>query len=84
MEGISTVEIPQVFTRGTYDFKISDNTLFVLPENYKPIKLYFEGDTRSRELEYKDTMDQTIDYEVQTKLGVGVVFDTLFGKYTIS
>ncbi len=83
-EGISTVEIPQVFTRGTYDFKISDNTLFVLPENYKPIKLYFEGDTRSRELEYKDTMDQTIDYEVQTKLGVGVVFDTLFGKYTIS
>jgi hypothetical protein len=41
-EGINTVEIPQVFTKGTYDFKIDDKTLFVLPENYKPIKLYFE------------------------------------------
>jgi hypothetical protein len=83
-EGINTVEIPQVFTKGTYDFKIDDKTLFVLPENYKPIKLYFEGDTRSLELSEKDTSDMTIDYQVQTKLGVGVVFESLFGKYTIA
>lgn len=82
-EGINTIEIPQVFTKGTYDFKIDDKTLFVLPENYKPIKLYFEGDTRSRELGEKDTDDMTIDFQVQSKLGIGVVFESLFGKYTI-
>lgn len=83
-EGINTVEIPQTFTHGTYDFKVDDNVLYVLPENFKPIKLYFEGDTRSRELKDKDTEDMTLDYQVQTKLGVGVVFDTLFATYTVS
>ena len=82
-EGINTVEIPQTFTRGTYDFKVNDNVLYVLPENFKPIKLYFEGDTRSRELGEHDTEDMTIDYQIQTKLGVGVVFDKLFGVYTV-
>ena len=82
-EGINTVEIPQTFTRGTYDFKVDDNVLYVLPENYRPIKLFFEGDTRSRELGEKDTDDMSIDYQIQTKLGVGVVFDSLFGVYTV-
>lgn len=83
-EGISTIEIPQVFTAGTYDFKISDKTLYILPENYRPIKLFFEGDTRTRERTEKDNEDQTIDYQVQTKLGIGVVFEDLFSKYTIN
>lgn len=83
-EGINTVEIPQTFTRGSYDFKVDDNVLYVLPENYKPIKLFFEGDTRSRELGEHDTQDMTIDYELQTKLGIGVVFESLFGVYTVA
>lgn len=83
-EGINTIEIPQTFNRGTYDFKVSDNVLYVMPENFKPIKLYFEGDTRSRELGATDTKDMTLDYELQTKLGVGVAFESLFGTYTLS
>jgi hypothetical protein len=55
-----------------------------MPENYKPIKLYFEGDTRSRELGATDTKDMTLDYELQTKLGVGVAFESLFGVYTLT
>ena len=82
-EGINTVEIPQTFTRGSYDFKVDDNVLYVLPENYKPIKVFFEGDTRSRELGDKDTDDMVLDYQIQTKLGVGVIFDSLFGVYTV-
>lgn len=83
-EGISTIEIPQVFTRGTYDFKIDDKTLFVLPENEKFIKLYFEGDTRALDLKEGDTKDMTIDSQIQTKLGVGLVWGNVFGKYTIT
>ena len=83
-EGINTVEIPQTFTRGTYDFKVEDNVLYVLPENFKPIKLYYEGQSRSRELGDHDTEDMTIDVQIQTKIGIGVVFDTLFGTYSVS
>lgn len=82
-EGVNTIEIPQVFIKGSYDFKIDNKSLFILPENYKPIKLYFEGDTRSKERTENDTDDSTIDYSVATKLGIGVVFESLFGKYTI-
>lgn len=83
-EGVQTVEIPQCFKQGTYDFRVPDTTLFVLPADTKPIKLFFEGDTRSRELGSSDTQDQTIDYQIQTKLGVGVIFNDLFGEYQIT
>lgn len=81
--GLSAIEIPQSFKRGTYDFKNPDNIIYVIPETYKPIKLYFEGNTRSRLLDEKENRDQTISYQLQTKVGVGVVFDSLFGTYTI-
>lgn len=83
-EGIATIEIPQVFTRGTYDFKIDNKTLFVLSEGEKFIKLYFEGDTRAMDLKETDTKDMTLDSQIQTKLGIGVVWSDVFGKYTIS
>jgi len=81
--GVSAVEIPQTFVRGTYNFKVDDTSIFVLPDNEKFIKLYFEGDTRARDLTEKDTHDQTIDSQVQTKLGVGLAFSSIFGKYTM-
>lgn len=81
--GVSAIEIPQTFIRGTYNFKVDDSSIFVLPDNDKFIKLYFEGDTRARDLNESQTHDQTIDSQVQTKLGVGVVFSDVFGKYTM-
>lgn len=81
--GVSAIEIPQTFIRGSYDFKVNDKSIFVLPDNTKPIKLYFEGDTRARETKEKDNDDMTIDTTVQTKLGTGVIVSTLVGKYTI-
>lgn len=83
-EGFNTIEIPQTFNRGTYDFKVSDNVIYILPENYKPIKLYFEGDTRSREVDENGNHDQTITYELQTKMGIGVIFESLFGVYNLT
>lgn len=82
--GVSAIEIPQTFIRGTYDFKVSNNTIFVLPDGTKPIKLFFEGDTRARKLSEIDTIDQTIDQQIQTKVGVAFIVDNLIGKYTIT
>lgn len=81
--GVIGIEIPQVLKPGTYDFKVDNKSIFVLPDNEKFIKLYFEGDTRAREMSATDTHDQTIDMQLQTKLGVGCVFSNVFGKYTL-
>ncbi len=83
-DGHQTLVIPQCFTFGTYDFRISDTTVLVLPADYKPIKFYFEGDTRSREYGHEDTQDMTIDVQLQTKAGIGVVFSNLFGQYNVT
>lgn len=83
-QGLNAIEIPQSFKRGTYDFRNPDDMIYVLPENYKPIKLYFEGNTRSDFKNENDNHDQTVSYQLQTKLGVGVVFDSVFGTYKIT
>ena len=83
-QGLRAIEIPQSFKRGTYDFRNPDDMIYVLPENYKPIKLYFEGNTRSLMKNEKDNNDQTISYQLQTKMGVGVIFDSVFGTYKIT
>lgn len=81
--GVSAVEIPQTFIRGTYDFKVDNKSIFVLPDNEKFIKLFYEGDTRARDLSASDTNDMTIDSQIQTKLGVATIVSNLCGKYTI-
>ena len=78
-----TLLIPQTFLRGSYDFKVDNNTLFVLPEGTKPVKLFFEGQTRARELGSQDTRDMTIETLVESKVGTGIIVDSLIGKYTI-
>lgn len=81
--GVTAIEIPQTFLRGTYDFKVDNKSIFILPEAEKPIKLYFEGDTRALDLSEQQTHDQTIDSQIQTKLGHAFILSNLFGKYTV-
>lgn len=75
--------IPQTFVRGSYDFSVDNNTLFVLPEGTKPVKLFFEGQTRARDLSSQQTPDMTIDTVVESKIGTAIIVDSLVGKYTI-
>lgn len=82
--GVSAIMIPQALVRGTYDFKVDNNVIYVLPDAEKPIKLYFEGDTRARQKSSEDNEDQTIDMQVQTKLGCATVFSNLMGKYALA
>lgn len=82
--GVSAIMIPQTFVRGTYDFKVDNKSIYVLSNEEKPIKMYFEGDTRARDITAQDTNDQTYDSQVQTKIGTGIVFSNLMGKYVVS
>ena len=81
--GVNAIEIPQTFIRGTYDFKVANNEIFVLPDTEAPIKVYFEGNTCMRDRDYLDNHDQVYDSQIQSKVGVGVVVSNLIGKYTI-
>lgn len=82
--GVNAIMIPQALVRGTYDFKVDNNVIYVLPDAEKPIKLYFEGDTRAREVPASENEDMTIDTQVQTKLGCATVFSNLMGRYTLA
>ena len=81
--GVSAIEIPQVMVRGSYDFKIDNNSIFVLPDNQKMIKMFFEGQARTRDLDAQQTAEMTFDSIVEQKLGTAFICSDLCGKYTV-
>lgn len=81
--GCEALEIPQVMKHASYDFKVDNNSIYIMPANTKPIKLFYEGDVRARDLNEQMTHDQTVDTQVQVKTGCAVIMSNLFGKYTI-
>jgi hypothetical protein len=85
-EGKELVEIPQVFEKGKVGAYKLDNTLiWIMPiAEEKFIKVVNEGDTQLMTVTDKDAkMDMTYEYELQTKLGCGVMLNGAFGCYDI-
>ena len=85
-EGKELVEIPQVFEKGKVGaYKIDNTLIWIMPvADEKFIKVVNEGDTQLMPVTDKDTnMDMTYEYELQTKLGCGVMLNGVFGCYDI-
>jgi hypothetical protein len=85
-EGKELVEIPQVFEKGKVGVnKIDNNMLWIMPiADNRFIKLVNEGDTQLKSVMDKgENMDMTYEYEFQTKLGVGIMFNLAFGMYDL-
>lgn len=85
-EGKSLVEIPQVFEKGKVGaYKIDNTLIWIMPvADEKFIKVVNEGDTQLMTVTDKGTnMDMTYEYELQTKLGCGVMLNGVFGCYDI-
>lgn len=86
-EGYDVVEIPQGFKGGnTTSPLVSNDYLWIMPvSDQKFIKVVNEGDTQMYQVPDPQTnMDMTFEAELQTKLGVGIVFATSFGVYDIA
>lgn len=84
-EGNDLLIIPQTLKSGTFDLAISDNQLFVMGGDVKPIKVEFFGDTRTKISEDgQRNNDQTIDAQIQTKMGMGMVMPPYFGVFNFS
>lgn len=81
--GCDAIIIPDSFVPFTYEFAGADDTLYVLPDE-QIIKIFYEGDVRSKEAHEDEEHDQTIRIQFQHKVGVELVTSDLFGKYTIA
>ena len=81
-EGNKLMVIPQALKPGTFELALDDSMLFIMGADVKPIKLEFLGDTRTQEVrDGKVNNDMTMELQVQTCLGMGMVVPTAFGVY---
>ncbi|MBQ9657184.1 MAG: hypothetical protein IJV31_00890 [Clostridia bacterium] len=84
-EGNKLMVIPQTLQSGTFNLALNDSQLFILGGDTKPIKLEVIGDTRSdMDTTGKKNNDMTIDFQVQTLIGMGLVLPTYTGLFTFN
>lgn len=84
-EGNKLMVIPQTLKSGTFELALDDSMLFIMGGDSKPIKLEFIGDTRSdMDTTGKKNNDQTVDIQVQTRMGMGLVLSPYFGVFTFA
>lgn len=81
-EGNKLMVIPQTLKSGTFELALDEETLFILDGDCKPIKLEFEGDTRTMsDTTGKAYNDGSIDFQIQTKFGMGLALPPYFGVF---
>lgn len=84
-EGNKLMVIPQTLKSGTFELALNDSQLFIMGGDTKPIKLEFIGDSRSDiDTTGKKYNDQTVDIQVQTLMGMGLVLPQYFGCFTFA
>lgn len=81
-EGNRLMVIPQVIKPGTFELALDDSTVFIMGGDVKPIKLEFVGDTRTQEVrDGRINNDMTMELQVQTAFGIGMMLPEAFGKF---
>lgn len=84
-EGNKLMVIPQTLQSGTFNLALNDSQLFILGGDTKPIKLEFIGDTRSDiDTTGKKNNDMTVDVQVQTCMGLGLLLPQYAGLFTLT
>ena len=81
-EGNKLMVIPQVLKQNTFELALDDSVLFVMGTDVKPIKLEFIGDTRTQEVrDGRINNDMTMELQVQTCFGLGMMLPQAFGMF---
>ena len=84
-EGNKLMVIPQVIKEGTFELALSNDVIFVMGGDVKPIKVEFIGDTRTQEArDGRVNNDMTLELQVQTCFGMGMELPQAFGKFTFA
>lgn len=84
-EGNTLVTIPQTLKSGSDELALDDTQLFILGGDTRPIKLEIYGETRAI-MDFTGTKnnDQTVDAQVQTRVGMGLIPSKCFGMFTFA
>lgn len=83
--GIPCMVLPQVHKANSFEFAFDSNKILVLTNDFKPVKLINEGDVLVQEVSDGTTnMDMSIEYAIQFKLGLAIIFNRLIGTLEIS
>lgn len=82
--GVPMMRIKQVHNVGTYNFKLSENDVYVVTTDEKPVKFVTEGESRVLSGDAMANADLTQEYFFANQYGTGIVITDLFGKYEIS
>ena len=81
-EGNRLMVIPQVLKAGTFELALDNDAVFVLGGDVKPIKLEWIGDTRTKEVtEGRTNNDMSMELQVQTCFGMGMMLPEAFGLF---
>ena len=81
-EGNRLMVIPQVLKDGTFELALDNDAVFVMGGDVKPIKLEFIGDTRTQEVrDGRINNDMTMELQVQTCFGMGMMLPEAFGLF---
>ena len=81
-DGFKLMMIPQVKKSDEFKLALDNDKLFVMGGDVKPIKLEFIGDTRSdMDTTGKKYNDMSVDVQVQTCMGMGMLLPNYFGMF---
>ena len=81
-EGNRLMVIPQVLKAGTFELALDNDAVFVMGGDIKPIKLEWIGDTRTKEVtDGRTNNDMTMELQVQTCFGMGMMLPEAFGLF---
>ena len=81
-EGNNLMVIPQVIKAGTFELALDNDCVFIMGGDVKPIKLEFIGDTRTQEVtDGRINNDMTMELQVQTCFGMGMMLPEAFGLF---
>ena len=84
-EGNKLMVIPQTLKSGTFETALDNKKLFILGTDVEPIKLDIYGDTRtSMDTEGTRRNDMSVDIQIQTAVGFGIVMPAYFGVFTFA
>lgn len=84
-EGNKLMVIPQTLKSGTFETALGNKKLFILGTDVEPIKLDVYGDTRtSMDTEGTRRNDMSVDIQIQTAVGFGIVMPAYFGVFTFA
>lgn len=83
--GIPCMVLPQVHKSNSFEFAFDSNKIFALTNDTKPIKLVNEGDVLVSEIsDGTSNVDMSIEYAVQFKIGLAVMFNRLYGTISLT